>query len=162
MGFFQARILECVAISYSRGSSWPRDWTHLSYIGRQILYHWANLANSLTVIKALSLGWLIWYSGTQWTNAGLTSPVSGDRVLNDLWGASPTFMFRGWGLDGQVVKYVVCSWPLSSCPSPKSWLNGELVIQAWPVGTIPSLATMMDLWRDSQTHGGAFGMPLKM
>ena len=26
----QARILEWVAISFSRGSCWPRDWTHLS------------------------------------------------------------------------------------------------------------------------------------
>ena len=25
----------------SRGSFWPSDWTHLSYTGRQILYHWA-------------------------------------------------------------------------------------------------------------------------
>ena len=28
-GIFQARILEWVAISFSRGSSWPRNWTHL-------------------------------------------------------------------------------------------------------------------------------------
>ena len=28
MGFFQGRILEWVAISSSRGSSWPRDRTH--------------------------------------------------------------------------------------------------------------------------------------
>ena len=27
---FQARILEWVAISYSRGSAWPRDWTWVS------------------------------------------------------------------------------------------------------------------------------------
>jgi len=27
MGFFQARILERVAISFSRESPWPRDWT---------------------------------------------------------------------------------------------------------------------------------------
>ena len=26
---FQARILKWVAISFSRGSSWPRDWTHV-------------------------------------------------------------------------------------------------------------------------------------
>ena len=26
-GIFQARILDWVAISFSRGSSWPRDWT---------------------------------------------------------------------------------------------------------------------------------------
>ena len=41
----QARILEWVAISSSRRSSRPRDWTHISYsscIGRQILYHWAT------------------------------------------------------------------------------------------------------------------------
>ena len=41
MGFFQARILEWVAISFSRVSSQPRDRTLISYIGRQILYHWA-------------------------------------------------------------------------------------------------------------------------
>ena len=41
-GIFQARILEWVAISYSRGSSRLRDQTHISCvscIGRQILYH---------------------------------------------------------------------------------------------------------------------------
>ena len=41
-GIFQARILERVAISYSRGSSQPRNWTHvccISCIGRRILYH---------------------------------------------------------------------------------------------------------------------------
>jgi len=41
-GISQARILEWVAIFYSRGSSWPRDQTQVSYvscIGRQILYH---------------------------------------------------------------------------------------------------------------------------
>ena len=30
MGFLQARILEWVAIPFSRGSSWPRDWTGVS------------------------------------------------------------------------------------------------------------------------------------
>ena len=41
-GIFQARILEWVAISYSRESSWPKDQIHISCIsctGRQILYH---------------------------------------------------------------------------------------------------------------------------
>ena len=28
----QARILEWVAISFCRGSSWPRDWTHISHL----------------------------------------------------------------------------------------------------------------------------------
>ena len=38
----QARILEWVAISSSRGSSCPRAWTWNSCIGKQILYHWAT------------------------------------------------------------------------------------------------------------------------
>ena len=44
-GIFQARILEWVAISSSRGSSWPRDPTHVSYffcIGRWVLYHYTT------------------------------------------------------------------------------------------------------------------------
>ena len=41
-GIFQARLLESVAISFSRGCSWPRDGTRVSCIGRQILYHWAT------------------------------------------------------------------------------------------------------------------------
>ena len=40
-GILQARILEQVAISYSRGSSRPRDLIWVSCIGRRILYHWA-------------------------------------------------------------------------------------------------------------------------
>ena len=39
-GIFQARILECAAISFSRGSSWPRYGTRVSYgscVGRWVL-----------------------------------------------------------------------------------------------------------------------------
>ena len=36
---FQARILEWVAISFLRGSSWLRDWTLISC---KVLYHWAT------------------------------------------------------------------------------------------------------------------------
>ena len=44
-GIFQARILEWVAVFYSRGSSRPRDWTHTSCnscVGRWILNYWAT------------------------------------------------------------------------------------------------------------------------
>jgi len=37
-GIFQARIWEWVVIDFSRGFSWPRDQTHVSYIGRQIFF----------------------------------------------------------------------------------------------------------------------------
>ena len=38
-GISQVRIMEGVAISFSRESS--RDWTSISCIGRQVLYYWA-------------------------------------------------------------------------------------------------------------------------
>ena len=44
-GIFQARILEWVAISYSRESSWPRYWTYGSYdscIAGKLFTCWAT------------------------------------------------------------------------------------------------------------------------
>ena len=38
-GISQAKILEWVSIPFSRGSSQPRDQTHVSWIGKWILYH---------------------------------------------------------------------------------------------------------------------------
>ena len=52
-GILQARILEWVAMPSSKGSSWPRDQTWVSYIsciGRWVLYHkhqWKALKNLL-------------------------------------------------------------------------------------------------------------------
>ena len=40
-GILQTSILQWVAISFSRGSSQPRDQTCISCIGKRILYHWA-------------------------------------------------------------------------------------------------------------------------
>ena len=40
-GISQARILECVAVSFSRGSSWPRGQTQVSRIDRWVLNCWA-------------------------------------------------------------------------------------------------------------------------
>ena len=39
-GISQARMLGWAAISFSRGSSWSRDRTHISCTGRQVLYCW--------------------------------------------------------------------------------------------------------------------------
>ena len=41
-GISQARILEWVAVFFSRGFSLPRDQTGVSCIGRQFLYCWAT------------------------------------------------------------------------------------------------------------------------
>ena len=54
-GVLQAEIVEWVAVSSSRGSSRPRDQTHISYIpciGRQVLYHWCHLGTSIFRVEA--------------------------------------------------------------------------------------------------------------
>ena len=40
-GIFQAIVLELIAISFSRGSSWPRDWTWVSCIAGRFFTIWA-------------------------------------------------------------------------------------------------------------------------
>ena len=50
-GILQARLLEWVAISCSRGSSQPRDQTHIPCIGRWVLYHWATRGVILRIPK---------------------------------------------------------------------------------------------------------------
>ena len=52
----QARILECIAMLSSKGSSQPRDRTHISYascIGRQVLYHWHHLGSPYIIISSI-------------------------------------------------------------------------------------------------------------
>ena len=41
-GILQARILEGVAMPFSRGSSQPRDWTQVSHIAGRLLTVWAT------------------------------------------------------------------------------------------------------------------------
>ena len=61
-GISQPRILEWAAISSSRGSSWPRDWTRvpcISYAGRRILHQLYNLGNPQTLAYIRMLEGLI-------------------------------------------------------------------------------------------------------
>ena len=53
-GISQARILEWVAISYSRQTSPPKDQTHISCIGRQILYHCAK--STILYVQIFGMG----------------------------------------------------------------------------------------------------------
>ena len=52
-GILQARILEWVAIPFSRGSSWPRDWTQVSHTGGKFFTIWVpDGCESWTIKKA--------------------------------------------------------------------------------------------------------------
>ena len=87
-GIFQARILEWVAISFSKGSSWPRDWTRVfcvSCTDRWIFFfttvpsgkplEWIVYGNCITPWQAVMYGafqreaLFLWLGNTEgWTN----------------------------------------------------------------------------------------------
>ena len=60
-GISQARVLQWAAISSSRGTFWPRDWTCVSCIGRQAVYRWVT-REAHTEKQML---FTHWYGGSQ-------------------------------------------------------------------------------------------------
>ena len=75
-GIFQARVLEWVAISFSRGSSWPRDRIQVSCIAVRHFTLWAtreslcNLTKIYSAIKKLKVHFslhlnLLWFKVIQ-------------------------------------------------------------------------------------------------
>ena len=57
-GTLQARILEWVAISFSRGSSQPRDWTTISHLAGRLFTDWTTWGSQLVVTKLVSVEWM--------------------------------------------------------------------------------------------------------
>ena len=55
-GIFQARVLEWVAISFSRGSSWPRNRTQVSCIAGRRFTLWATREAHVTIVYLSKLG----------------------------------------------------------------------------------------------------------
>ena len=53
-GISQIRILEWLAIPFSRGSSWPRDWTQVSCIAGRFFTIWTT-REVLTVVRILQI-----------------------------------------------------------------------------------------------------------
>ena len=56
---FPGKILEWVTISFFRGSSWLRDQTHISCIGRWIHYHWVAREKSLEIMSKKT--WVVFW-----------------------------------------------------------------------------------------------------
>ena len=68
-GIFQARVLEWVAISFSRGSSWPRNWTPGLLHCRQGIYPLSHQRSP----------------GSWWTGKpGMLQSMGSQRVRHDL------------------------------------------------------------------------------
>ena len=82
-GILQARILDWVAISSSRGSSWPRDWTLISCvvfcIRRRILFFFLTTEPSRSYRKVSFL--LSTQDFFHFTNKMNQSQEDGSRIL---------------------------------------------------------------------------------
>ena len=78
-GIFHARVLECIAISFSRGSSRPRNRTRVSHIAGRHFTVWAtrdDLKWYLKIIKALEIQW----GSVQFSSVTQSCPTLCDSV----------------------------------------------------------------------------------
>ena len=86
-GISQVRILEWVAISFSRGTSRPRDGTCISCIGRWILYHRATRETHRGNVTQYDKGhkWQTHVQhNAQWWRAGSFSSKIRNKTLSEL------------------------------------------------------------------------------
>ena len=79
-GIFQARILEWVAISFFRGSSWPRDWTWVSHVAGRCFTIWAT-GEALIFKQRVDGKWQWMYQGS------LIKWFLNRRLEQNLWSA---------------------------------------------------------------------------
>ena len=82
-GILQARILKWVAISSSRGSSWPRDWSSLDLLSHLNDQHWVKC------LKKEKVKWsCIWLFVIPWTVA-YQDPLSMGFSRQEYWSGLP-------------------------------------------------------------------------
>ena len=91
-GIIQARIPEWVAFSYSRGSSWPRDYNRVSCIGGQISLTLCYLGEKKMATHSSTLAWKI-----PWTEEpGRLRSMGSLRVGHDWASSLSLFTFMHW------------------------------------------------------------------
>ena len=104
----QARILEWVAISFSRGSSRPRDQTQVSHIaGRRFSLCTTREAKSSKLVLPVCVLSRVWLFETLW-NVAHQAPLFTGFPRQEYWSELP-FPFPGGS-----------SWPRIKAPSPAS------------------------------------------
>ena len=115
-GILHARILEWLAIIFSRGSSWPRGQTCVSCMARQVLYHvcWVSPKSGIHRLHRLPL----WHSPS-----GL--PLAPD-FAKFYWNTA-SFIYLFLWLPPCSKSRVECLWQrLYSFQSLEYWLPGPL------------------------------------
>ena len=109
-GIFQARVLEWGAMAFSRGSSWPRDWTPASCIVGRRFTIWATRLPQFTsnstcpLVNRLFFG--VYTILKHFTLIGLYKDIILEKVLLLLCGEK---LFKIWYLISPFVRWGVCS-----------------------------------------------------
>ena len=95
-GIPQARTLECIAISFSRGSSWSRNWAWVSYIagslftGCRLFTCWGKPSKTLTKAKPVIYVARI-YQNIKYPLFSISSDDSSSEL------AKPVGTYYSWG-----------------------------------------------------------------
>ena len=82
----QARVLEWVAMPFSRGSSSPRDWTWVSCIAGSFFTMWATREASWLALVCAQVQWSplgIWMKEMKFT--ACPGPLGSHRLSSDGW-----------------------------------------------------------------------------
>ena len=91
-GILQARILEWVSISFSRGSSWPRNRTQVSCIAGRLFTDWAirSLASpGLGSLVAACVFFYLWHAGSLIAASKLLAAACGIQFSGQDWTWAP-------------------------------------------------------------------------
>ena len=113
-GILQERRLEWVAMSFSRASSPPRDWTGVSCVAGRFFTIWATWEAPSEVSCQLP-----WFSGVP---APLSSCVENSPHIQSCWGS--------WGRARDFAARSESSLPL------RSWSASVLVLPSQPLGLL--------------------------
>ena len=142
-GIYQARILEWVAGSFSRGSSWPGDWTCIFYIACG--FFTTELPGKPTMVPMGSKWPLLWL--WQIPVQGLVSP--------DCSSSTPTAEVNASSLL-LLAAYLHLDKPGDSSPPPPSPMLCILLksnhLDVWAerlllLSSLKSILKLMDVWR---------------
>ena len=167
-GILQARKLEWVAISLSRGSSWARDQTHVSCIDRWVLHHWATRETccikeySLINLPSSNLCLRIGF----WENL----PVAdGTRVVQESKCKDGKLRLFHSPLVGPGNSKTADSW---SANSPRNVMKNSAIVRTFPGGKLEwystgrkcissrDVSSIWEMWESSNHKKNGIGWPL--
>ena len=120
-GIFQARVLEWVAISFSKGSSWPRDRTQVSRIVDRRFAVWATRelheSSSICPLKRMTEAHTVWcptYT-LAWWECVLFSPDSEETVSSCTWSGCEVYKVYFSGGIETFPSHLTFSWWAFAC-----------------------------------------------